>query len=168
MRVKCARQTGQSTPRGCTLCGRTRCTAPRTLCGTTRRGVHPSPICRRQVACARPCLVSERLRARVKICHFIENPSPMSKDPDQLPRDRTLCNHSHSTDQILQFPAMTCVLYFILAFYALLLNPLLTELLKLTRFLQREIHTLSKRCDLVLHLGFSMHICQLGGTSKDR
>ena len=103
MRVKCARQTGQSTPRGCTLCGRTRCTAPRTLCGTTRRGVHPSPICRRQVACARPCLVSERLQARVKICHFIENPSPMSKDPDQLPRDRTPCNHSNTATQQINF-----------------------------------------------------------------
>ena len=96
----------------------------------TRRGVHPSPICRRQVACARPCLVSERLQARVKICLFIENPSPMSKDPDQLPRDRTPCDYSDTataTDNFLQFPAMTRVLNFTLAFYASLLNPLFTR-----------------------------------------
>ena len=53
--------------------------------------VHPSPICRRQLA--RPTLFRIReIGARVKICLFIENPSPVSKAPDQVPREGTPCN----------------------------------------------------------------------------
>ena len=61
------------------------------------RGVHPSPICRRQLAQARPCFVSERLLVRVKICLFIERPftsvqgwQPSSKQP---------CNDRYSAAQ---------------------------------------------------------------------
>ena len=53
--------------------------------------VHPSPICRRQLA--QPTLFRIReIGARVKICLFIENPSPVSKAPDQVPREGTPCN----------------------------------------------------------------------------
>ena len=131
MWVKCAQQTGHSTPRGCTLCGRTRCTAPRTLCGTTHteRGApvtHMPPPSGLRVT----LFGIREIAGKGKNLPFYWEPFTNvqgSRPTSTWSYTVRSQQHSHSTDKFLQFPAMTRVLNFTLAFYASLLNPLFTR-----------------------------------------
>ena len=94
--VKCARQTGyidQDVRRSI------RITYVRRTWNHTESAVHPSPICCSPTG---PCATLFHIREiaqPVKICLFIENPSPESKAPNQVPSKRIPCNDRYTATQ---------------------------------------------------------------------